>query len=125
MLQTELACDAQGVSELRLACSELSKHLRDAAGFDAAAQQLVQLLGPRCEMNDLRSLLVVLRGGGESERDELGRLRHQLERLRLRDALHRQQRLERRVRDTLHSVVASLHGHTNRQQQHNTTTAGR
>jgi hypothetical protein len=75
LLERQLGRHAQRVAKLRLARTKLAEDLGDGTGLDASAQQLVEVLGPGREVDDLLPLLVYLGGGGEAHVDHLVRRR--------------------------------------------------
>ena len=69
-----LASNGERVTQLGFPGPEFPEHLRDRPGLDAAVEQLVELLRPGRDLDDLRPLLVELGRGREPHRDELLRL---------------------------------------------------
>ena len=82
-----LTGDGQRQTELRLSGAKLAEDFGDAACLDAAAEQLVQLLGAGRHLDDLGAFLVVLGGRRKAHR-------HQLLRLRLSTKTHKEKMLD-------------------------------
>ena len=70
---TNLAGDTEGMTELCLASPELTKHLRDRPGLDTTTEEGIKLLASRRQVNNIRSLLVILCRCRETHRDQLRR----------------------------------------------------
>ena len=66
----QLAGDGEGVADLRLAGAELAKDFGDAARFEAAGEEGVELLGARGDGDELGAAGVHFSGGGEAHGDQ-------------------------------------------------------
>lgn len=72
-VEGELAGDSECVADLRLAGTELSKDLGDAAGLNTTGEQSVKVLGASGDGDELAAALMHLGGGSEPHGDKLGR----------------------------------------------------